>query len=398
MDIYFLLEIVQWILLIYLGLSAFYVLLFGTASLFYPPPRNIKSDEKKKFLVLIPAYKEDVVILHVAEDALKQDYPSDKYDVLIIADSLKKETIKKLKNIPVNVLEVSFDQSTKAKSINKALEQYNDEYEGVVILDADNIMEATFLNKINDEMKYGFKAVQGHRIAKNQNSSLAILDGVSEEINNSVFRKGHVVLKLSSALIGSGMAFDFHLYKKVMAEIDSFAEDKELEFRLFQHNVKISFLNDAYVYDEKVSKADAFVDQRSRWIAYQLIYAKRFFFPAVWAFISKANFDYLDKVLQQLLPPRIMLIGLVYVISILSTIFNTGVLWYAWLINFFVVTLGILLSIPRDLYNINTLKAAIKLPMGFFLMCLSLLRIRKATKSFNPTPHTETTTDKSLRK
>jgi len=35
---------------------------------------------------------------------------------------------------------------------------------------------------------------------------LALLDGISEEINNNIFRKGHQTLGLSSALIGSGMA------------------------------------------------------------------------------------------------------------------------------------------------------------------------------------------------
>jgi hypothetical protein len=50
-------------------------------------------------------------------------------------------------------------------------------------------------------------AVQGHRTAKNTNNSWAILDAISEEINNNIFRKGHRVLGLSSAIIGSGMAF-----------------------------------------------------------------------------------------------------------------------------------------------------------------------------------------------
>jgi cellulose synthase/poly-beta-1,6-N-acetylglucosamine synthase-like glycosyltransferase len=397
MNINILITSLQWIFLIYIGLSSFYVLFFGTASIFYKQPEDVENDKKRKFLVLIPAYKEDVVIVPVVKDALLQNYPKELYDVIVIADSLQQDTIKELKSIPpVGVIEVKFDLSTKAKSINKALEMVEDNYDAIIVLDADNLMETSFISKVNDDMNRGYKAIQGHRVAKNKNTSLAILDGISEEINNSIFRKGHVVFGLSSALIGSGMAFEYNLYKELMADIDSFAEDKELEFKLFQQHQNISFLNDAYVFDEKISKANAFVDQRSRWIAYQLIYAKRFFFPAIWAFLTKANFDYLDKVLQQLLPPRILLLGLTFTIGTLSTIFNEGFLWDAWIVCVLMVFVGILISIPKHLYNLKTFKALMDLPLGLFLMILSIFRFKHARKHFNPTPHTEISTDKNI--
>ena len=381
-------EILQWIFIAYLGISSIYIFTFAFSALFYRSSPNEDNEELRKFLVLIPAYKEDVVIRNVARDATKQNYPNDLYDVYIIADTLKKDTIEDLKNIPVNVLEVSFEQSTKARSINKALKEIKNDYEGIIILDADNLMEPDFIRKVNHEMNNEIVAIQAHRVAKNKNSDLAILDGISEEINNSVFRKGHVSMGLSSALIGSGMAFDFQLYKSIMSEIDSFAEDKEMEFKLFENKHRISFLSNAYVYDEKVSKAEVFVNQRSRWIAFQLIYAKRFFIPALLELFTKANFDYFDKVFQQLLPPRILLLGTVTIFTALSFFFNTGTLWYAWLGVFFFCIVGILLAIPRKLYNIKTLRALIQLPVGFVLMFVSLFRFKSAKKGFNATPHT----------
>jgi cellulose synthase/poly-beta-1,6-N-acetylglucosamine synthase-like glycosyltransferase len=62
-------------------------------------------------------------------------------------------------------------------------------------------------------------AVQGHRTAKNTNNSWAILDAISEEINNNIFRKGHRVLGLSSAIIGSGMAFRYNYFKALMSTV-----------------------------------------------------------------------------------------------------------------------------------------------------------------------------------
>ena len=76
---------------------------------------------------------------------------------------------------------------------------------------------------------------QGHRIAKNVNNSFAILDAISEEINNLIFRKAHRVVGLSSALIGSGMAFDYKIFKKEMKDIKAIGGfDKELEMNFLQ--------------------------------------------------------------------------------------------------------------------------------------------------------------------
>ncbi len=117
-------------------------------------------------------------------------------------------------------MEVSFEKSTKAKSLNQVMERIEEEYDIAIILDADNEKEKGVLHKVNNAYCSGFKAIQCHRTAKNTNTHISRLDGLSEEINNSIYRKGHVRVGLSSALIGSGMAFDYSLFKNIMAEID----------------------------------------------------------------------------------------------------------------------------------------------------------------------------------
>lgn len=394
MNYLIIIDVLQRILLVYLGFSAIYLFVFSLFSTLYKTKSLEGEVRLRDFIVLIPAYKEDVVIIEVAKQTKNQTYPVDNFQVCVIADQLKPSTIKKLKEVPVDVIEVSFEQSSKARSINKALEIIPEKYDGIVILDADNIMNSDFLFKMNESLSKGYNAVQGHRIAKNQDSKLAILDAMSEAINNSIFRKGHVVLNLSSALIGSGMAFDFMLYKRLMRDIDTFAEDKELEFKLFIEGEKIDFVHDAYVLDEKVSNTEVFVEQRSRWITYQLIYAKKFFFKAFYELVFNYNLDFFDKVIQQLLPPRIIMLGLSMIILIVSLIFNEGFLFYAWIVECLLVSFAIVMAIPKKFYTQDTLKATIKLPLGFFLMFISLFRFKKAQKDFNPTPHTNFSSEK----
>jgi len=209
------LNIIQIILLTLLGLATLYILVFSIASLFYKQKKYVDNGNIKKIAVLIPGYKEDGVILDVANLALQQDYPSHRYDVVIIADSFQQETLNALKTLPIQLIDVSFDKSTKSKALNKAMATLEREYDIAVVLDADNVMATDFLKKINAAFEYDFIAVQGHRTAKNTNNSWAVLDAISEEINNNIFRKGHRVLGLSSAIIGSGMAFRYDYFKSL---------------------------------------------------------------------------------------------------------------------------------------------------------------------------------------
>ncbi|MDZ7740884.1 MAG: glycosyltransferase [Bacteroidota bacterium] len=293
---------VQVLFIIYFCVSAVYYLLFAIAGLYNKLYEPAAQRKKKSFCILIPGYKEDIVIVSVAKDALKQAYPAGKYDVYVIADSFKAETIKELNEIPVNVIEVSFAVSTKAKAINKALEIIDKPYDAVVILDADNLMDPNFLKKMNNGLQTGAMAIQAHRMAKNLDTSFSVLDAISEEVNNHIFRRGHRALGLSSALIGSGMVFKFDLYKRLMSQIDSHAEDKELEIRLFTEGYKIEFYDKTFVLDEKVSKSDVFLKQRSRWIANQLYYARHYFFTALRE-LFRGNIDFFDKIFQYMLPP-----------------------------------------------------------------------------------------------
>ena len=51
-------------------------------------------------------------------------------------------------------------------------------------------------------------------LLRTKDTNTAVLDAVSEEINNSIFRKGHTRLGFSSGLSGSGMAFEYDLFKR----------------------------------------------------------------------------------------------------------------------------------------------------------------------------------------
>ncbi len=392
-----LLLIIEYTLFFYLLLATLYIFIYSVAGLFYRQKQKDNVSKVRKFAILIPGYKEDAVIVHVAKEATLQDYPKDKFEVIVIADTFKKETLDALRKLPVRVVEVVFEVSKKSKALNKCMEIIGDNYDVAFILDADNIMKKDVLTKINAAFDRGFDAVQGHRTAKNLNAAFAILDALSEEINNHIFRKGHRVLGISSALIGSGMGLDYALFKKTMDTIDSVGEDKEIELKIIKKGYTIEYVHDAIIYDEKTQESGNFVNQRRRWIAAQLGYFRSNFLDGILALITKGNYDYFDKVMQMIQPPRILLTGILFFLSLLYGIihflpypwlqqyFAPGFYW--WLGLFVGTALALLFAIPVRFYNKQTFLALLSLPKGFVLMFLSLLKVRGASKQFLHTEH-----------
>jgi len=387
---------VEYLIFLYFGFAAVYVFVFSFVGIF-PSKQEKRNPEKlRKFAVLIPGYKEDSVIIEVAEDALNQNYPKDKFEVVIIADSFKPETIDLLKKLPITLVEVSFEVSTKSKALNKAMETIGDNYDVALVLDADNMMKPDFIEKVNLAFDKGFHVVQGHRIAKNTNTAFAILDAVSEEINNHIFRKGHRKLGFSSALIGSGMAFDYAFFKETMANVKAVGGfDKELELKLLRDRNKIEYLHHAIVLDEKVQKSDVFATQRKRWLSAQFIYFKRYFFSGLKELFLNGNVDFFDKVYQMVSPPRVLLLGLVTILTIVYGLFEMvpsvsnflAIDFQQWLNVIILVYVAFILAIPLKFYNLKTLGAVLTLPKAFFLMFVSLFKLKGANKKFIHTAH-----------
>ncbi len=307
------------VVLIYLSFNILYVTIYAWGAFFYKKTDFTKTPTKfNSFAILIPAYKSDAVIIETVQQSLLQNYDKNLFEIVVIADSLQDKTIAILAQENITLIPVSFEVSTKAKSLNTALAILPEKYDYAIVLDVDNIMEYDFLKKVNVRLQENEMVVQCHRTAKNLNTSFAVLDGLSEEINNHIFRKGHIGLGVSAALIGSGTAIQYAYFKKVMSEIESPVEDKELEVILLKNKYKILYENDALVFDEKVDSSAVFASQRRRWIASQFFDFNKIILDGLYELFVHRNFDYFDKAIQKILLPRVLLLGVSALLAVIT--------------------------------------------------------------------------------
>ena len=230
-------------------------------------------------------------------------------------------------------------------------------------------------------------------------TSYAILDAASEEINNHIFRKGHRVLGLSSALIGSAMAFDYEYFYNMMKKVEVVGGfDKEIEILTLEKKIKIEYLPNAFVYDEKVPNEKVFSTQRRRWLSAQIHFFGKSFIPATRDLFLKGNFDLFNKAIQFILIPRILLLGILFLSSIFSLFFATTIITIQWLLLLTLCILTFIISTPLYMYNMKTIVALLKLSYGFYYMFISLLKIKGANKKFIHTKHTYNAFQKKSKK
>ena len=393
-----LVKIIFWVLFVYMSANVLYLFLIAVAGKLAKSKTYSANPRKKRIAILVPSYKEDRIVITTAREAKNHNYPSELFDVFFAADQLQPETIQQMRAIPVNVLEVQFDIGSKARSLNKLLNSIPaNKYDIGIILDADNIMLPGCLEQVNDAFQKGYKTVQCHRIAKNRNTPVAVLDAMSEEINNHFFRKGLRSVGLSSTVIGSGMAFEFDKIKEIYNKpgiLGNPACDREVDFETMKAGLTIEYLENAFVLDEKVASQAVYEKQRTRWLESQIIHLK-LFFDKNQGHLPKTA-DYWNKLFLNLIPPRLIFLSafcFILLLLLIQNIFSVKILspdpiWWLLVTGIYFVTF--LIAIPITFYNTKTVRAILYIPVLMFSMLRALTKMKVSRKEFLHTPKSYT--------
>lgn len=313
--------------------TVLYLGIFSVLSLFNRSSESMTSKIQRRFCILIPAYKQDAVIEHTVLSILGQSYPQRLFDVTVISDHQNEITNMRLAQYPITLLTPNFVESSKAKSLQYAILNLPEFkiYDVVIILDADNIVDPEFLSNINDAYESSAtKAIQVHKVSRNRDTAAARMDAIFEEINNNIFRKGHINAGLSASLAGSGSAFDFNWFKTNVMKAKTAGEDKELEALLLRQQIFIDYFDNILVYAEKKRSTTSLNEQRGRWVArqFQNLLRNIKFLPGA---IFNKQYDLADKLIQWMLVPRTVMVGIIMLMGvILPFIYLTLVLkWWA---------------------------------------------------------------------
>ena len=321
------------IIFVLVALTVLYLGVFAFTSLFARHSDTPKAKNQNRFIILIPSHKKGKSVLLTVNSILGQTYPQRLFDVTVIADHEDEITLFHLAQQPVTLLTPNFENSTRTKSLQLAvnnLPQFKI-YDVVVILDAGDVVEPEFLEQMNDAYESaGTKAIQAHKLSFNRDTVSARLSAIFEEINNSIFRRGHVSVGLSAAMSSSGMLYDFAWFKQQILAAKINWADKELEALLLRHHIYIDYFDKIFVYGEKARQAEDFNRQHRNWILTQWLAALRNIRYLPKAIIQK-HYDMIDKLLQWMLLPRMVMMAIILLMCLILPFiyFTMAIKWWA---------------------------------------------------------------------
>lgn len=323
------------ILFVMVTATVLYLGVFAIASLFNKSHEFRRTKKQNRIVVLIPSYKQDHVIEQTVISVLSQAYPQRMFDVVVISDHQEEMTNMRLAQYPITLLTPNFEESTKAKSVQYAILNLPEFkiYDIALILDADNIVEQDFLAKVNDAFETAAtKAIQMHRVSRNRDTTIALLGSIFEEINNAIFRRGHINVGLSSALAGSGVAYDFAWFKTNVMKTRTSGEDKELEALLLRQEIFIDYFDNIYVYGEKKRTTAKLNQQHGRWAAEQFRNFTRNikYLPGA---IFRKQYDLADKIIQWMLIPRTSMMAIILAMSIVLPFIYMSLVIKWWILG-----------------------------------------------------------------
>ena len=367
MDFWQIIYIIDWFLFGIVGLTVLYLAIFSVAGLFSRHPAIPKARKQNSFIVLIPSYQNDNVVTETIMSILAQSYPQRLFDIIVISDHKKEMTNFRLAQLPITLLTPDLRNYTLSSTLQYAinnLPQFKI-YDLVVILKAGAIVDQNFLQEINDAYEVaGTKAIQAHCLSKNRDTAIAHMDAVFEEINNTIFRRGHITIGLPSALSDTGHAFNYTWFKDNIFHVSSASFDKELEALLLRQHIFVDYFDDILVYNEKSRDIRTFNDQHSSWFSAQSHAAIKNvrYLPMA---IFNRYYGWIDKIIQWFLIPRTIMMTIITFMSIfMSVIYLT--LAIKWWILFAFVMFLYELATPDYLVEKNWNKSFARAPFIMF--------------------------------
>ena len=333
MDFWAILTYTDLFIFILVALTVLYLGVFAFTSMFARHNDTPKAKNQNRFIILIPSYKNGKSIEMTVNSILGQTYPQRLFDVTVIADHEDEITMFHLAQQPITLLTPTYGKSTRTKSLQLGinnLPQFKI-YDAVIILDAGDVVEPEFLEQMNDAYESaGTKAIQAHKLSFNRDTVSARLSAIFEEINNSIFRRGHICVGLSAAMASSGMVFDFPWFKEQILAVKINWADKELEALLLRHHIYVDYFDNIMVYSEKARQAEDFNRQHSNWIIKQWRAVLRNLHYLPKAIIQK-HYDLIDKLFQWMLLPRMVMMAIILFMCIIMPFiyFTLAIKWWA---------------------------------------------------------------------
>ncbi len=230
-------------------------------------------DCNDRLLFLVPAHDEELLIESCVRSLKALRYPASKFAIVVVADNCGDRTAALAGQAGATCLQRRDPAHPgKPQAIAWALERLPlPDYDAVVIVDADTVVDAEFASQLAAAGPLSGKAVQGYFDVSNPAESP--LTTMATVLAAAMHRFAYPLKRragLNVPLVGNGMAVGARILQRHGWQAFSICEDWEMYAWLTERGVRTECAPDARVYSQEARTLDQSATQRQRWTAGKL--------------------------------------------------------------------------------------------------------------------------------
>lgn len=263
MDIFYqVLYYINYFFIAFVSISLFVQLIFicltWVKKVHFPKAKNLH-----KFAIIIPACNEEEVIGNTVKELLNnQTYPKEYYDIFVCADNCKDKTAKVAKEAGAIVFERFDDDPSHKRAafpikflIDKIIQEYDGKYDAIIKLDADNLVNKEYIEKMNDAFDTGVEIARSYEASSNLTKNIwTQVNGIYYIRDSRIACHVREKLHLDQMLSGAGLMISYKLLKDIGGwDAMGFSDDSEFTCRRLLDKKRLHFVCDAVVYEDQPS-------------------------------------------------------------------------------------------------------------------------------------------------
>jgi cellulose synthase/poly-beta-1,6-N-acetylglucosamine synthase-like glycosyltransferase len=307
-----------------------------------------RGTRRRRLRVVVPAHNEAAVIGSLLSDLAGQDYPAARVRVVVIADRCTDDTVRAVQD--AEVVERRDGPDGKGPALAWYLGQAPlAADESLVVLDADNRVDSTFLAGLTDALDWGFDAAQAYVDTSNPDASwLTTASALSYWASNRMVQLARHNLGWAPDLGGTGTAFAPTASWVLESESGVITEDSEQAARLILAGRRVAWLHDVRVHDQKPASVGVAMRQRARWMSGKRSVARAYRFSILTTAIRRRSWSLVDLMIRQGQPGRTFMVGVSAALGVGALFTDLLWPWWIWAIIVGVQILAPVVFLVRD--------------------------------------------------
>ena len=338
------------------------------------------AEKSARFLLLIPAHDEELLLGDALRALQRMEYPRTRYEIVVIADNCSDATARIARHsgalalersdkkrigkgyaledtlawlmadaktaadtrasaqaatvgLPDSVTLRAYENDTSENAVPDAAQAAGwaraREFDAVVILDADTFVSDNLLTAFDRALNAGEMVIQARYDVFNTGDSWRTrLMSCALALAHVVKPLGRERLRLSDGLKGNGMCFARRVVVGVPWSGESITEDIEYTLRVCRAGYRVAFAPETSVWAQMPTTGAQAASQRQRWEGgrYQLLFRVA---PRLWKESAQTRNRLLrDRAIELIVPPFAEMFALPVAFGGLCALFALGLHWH----------------------------------------------------------------------